>query len=916
MDWTSMSTSRQEWTARLTPFASGAVLALFLTRVAQEAYLPLSPLTLMILALASLIAWRVVRRLGEGSSTPLLALALYLVYPFADQRVAFGVSVTAALMLWLGGRSDGRKWKVWTVGTIVRFGALALFVATVRMGVLPADSGELQLVGSSFGLAHPPGFPLYTIVANLWTAALGWLDGAYALNLLSAVISAATAGALWWFARRLTESSIAATVAAIGYMGSFTIWSQAATTNVRSTTALLFVLTLVAVWKLVESGSSHSRKKFFAATVLLAASAVAHHASLAFALLPFGLLVMWHLAKRREVVSVGMLYGIPALLLGLLPLSYTWFKLGSGNGQFASIDVFLDYVLARGFESDFFYYSAMPELQTRLQIVGDIVVSQFGVVPLLFAGLGMVALAARWRGYGIASAASFVGFSIVAAMYRAPQTVEYLIPAYLIVIVWIGVGAGSVLEQARVGAKSWHRFAVALLVSVTVTVSAVKMAQNYQAFRALQQEESTSKVLEEMFRVAEGGEILANWHWATALRYGKDELGLGSAVEVTYVAPSGSSYGENWRSLVEQSEAERLLLTNWFDELGGSGRLRIGGGADFIVLSEPGTSKVFTGAAFEGSRYRVGEAVPVQVGIAAPGVGGSISAHLLDSSGISRGFEDIRIEPNKAEQDELVVLYLAPIARPGSPPGGYELVVSYREGEGEAVEIAVSEVKMGKAERLPATSKRLQWAHGIAGQAYGIDMDTTLDGECRAYVHRATEHGVESDVVDLLVGEAVEGLTRAGPFGIGVSVAERYRRCTENGGSYVPFGDGTVLVGVKSDAGVSAGSVVDITATYSARSSLVRDVVFSSRMVGFDEDEFTWLWSGLSDAPPSMGAVPTLKWIPGVVYQDRTLIRTPEEVLGLTAVLIRHYDAFTGRTVQILDERIADEAPFARLDIE
>ena len=46
--------------------------------------------------------------------------------------------------------------------------AFLLYAATTARDILPADSGEFQLIAAGWGVGHPPGYPLYTVIAALW----------------------------------------------------------------------------------------------------------------------------------------------------------------------------------------------------------------------------------------------------------------------------------------------------------------------------------------------------------------------------------------------------------------------------------------------------------------------------------------------------------------------------------------------------------------------------------------------------------------------------------------------------------------------------------------------------------------------------------------------------------------------------
>ncbi|HRF50801.1 MAG TPA: DUF2723 domain-containing protein, partial [Anaerolineales bacterium] len=77
------------------------------------------------------------------------------------------------------------------VSDLVVFGAaLVLYGLTLAPGLLPADSGEYQLIGARLGIAHPPGYALYTLASWLATQALFWLTPARAISALSAGLAA------------------------------------------------------------------------------------------------------------------------------------------------------------------------------------------------------------------------------------------------------------------------------------------------------------------------------------------------------------------------------------------------------------------------------------------------------------------------------------------------------------------------------------------------------------------------------------------------------------------------------------------------------------------------------------------------------------------------------------------------------
>jgi len=78
---------------------------------------------------------------------------------------------------------------------------LALYLRTVYPSITGGDSGELVVTTCKLSIAHPPGYPLYTLLGWAWQRALDLLlqrhvHVAYAINCMSALLGALAAAAL------------------------------------------------------------------------------------------------------------------------------------------------------------------------------------------------------------------------------------------------------------------------------------------------------------------------------------------------------------------------------------------------------------------------------------------------------------------------------------------------------------------------------------------------------------------------------------------------------------------------------------------------------------------------------------------------------------------------------------------------
>src|SRR6185503_3865974 len=118
-------------------------------------------------------------------------------------------------------------------------GALsALVFAVYRITLSPAtsmwDAGEYIATAKSMGIPHPPGNPMYTLIAHAF--GLIPLSASYdiRINTLAALASAITAGFWFLVAERVLrdkiENSAARIMAAAGASlfgaGAFTVWNQ------------------------------------------------------------------------------------------------------------------------------------------------------------------------------------------------------------------------------------------------------------------------------------------------------------------------------------------------------------------------------------------------------------------------------------------------------------------------------------------------------------------------------------------------------------------------------------------------------------------------------------------------------------------------------------------------------------------
>src|SRR5260370_31972746 len=116
----------------------------------------------------------------------------------------------------------------------VSLGALILYILTLAPTTQFWDTSEYIAAAYTLGIPHPPGNPLFTLVAHVW-GLIPWAAGyAERINLFAAVTSAVSAGCWFLVGARWLRSIVPALwprrlaplAGAIAPPTSFTVWNH------------------------------------------------------------------------------------------------------------------------------------------------------------------------------------------------------------------------------------------------------------------------------------------------------------------------------------------------------------------------------------------------------------------------------------------------------------------------------------------------------------------------------------------------------------------------------------------------------------------------------------------------------------------------------------------------------------------
>ncbi len=256
--------------------------------------------------------------------------------------------------------------------------AAAVFVVylfTLAPTITGEDSGEFVTAAWTGGIAHPPGYPLYTMLGYVATHVLPFGDAAYRMNLMSAFFAAAAALVVGLITLRLGARAAGASVATLACGLGEQFWALAVTAEVHTLHALLAALLFLALILYFEKGGA----RFIFLGGLAAGLGLSNHHGII--MLAPGALVcfIWcDVAARRPLprVLLAWLAGAAGVLLGLLP--YLWLPLRS------AADPWLDWGNPDSFEG-------LVNHVLRKQYAGKATVFTQRSAVLLVAQIGVVA---------------------------------------------------------------------------------------------------------------------------------------------------------------------------------------------------------------------------------------------------------------------------------------------------------------------------------------------------------------------------------------------------------------------------------------------------------------------------------------------------------------------------------------------
>ena len=351
----------------------------------------------------------------------------------------------------------------WLIPLLVFIAAFALYAATAAPGTLFGDPSEYQFIPAILGIAHPPGYAFYTLLAKLWQTLVPVGTIAFRTNLLAAAMGAWVVTAVYLIVRDLQStvrdtgfpmgtSLLPALFAALSVAAAPDLWQHAMHANAHVVSAALATTHLLLLVRWWRTGND----RWLAGFAVAVGWAAAHHPITLMGVPAYALFV---LAVRprilREWRTLLMLAG--CLLLGLTPLLY--YPLRSPHVPFGPTDMdtwegFWRHVTAKGLRVNLFHFGPADQLD-RARVFWSLLRLQFRLPVIALIVVGFAWLVRRLPKPTLLFAA-FLATHLLFTLNTVQDVMAYLLIPFAALSIVAGVGAVA-LSALLIRVASRHR---------------------------------------------------------------------------------------------------------------------------------------------------------------------------------------------------------------------------------------------------------------------------------------------------------------------------------------------------------------------------------------------------------------------------------------------------------------------------
>ena len=329
---------------------------------------------------------------------------------------------------------------------------LTIYILTLSRSVYFGDSGEFITAAYTLGIAHPPGYPLYTMLAHLFTY-LPFGNLPFKVNFFSAISSSLTVVVVYFICLKITANRLASASASLFLAFSYSFWLYSLIADTYSLNTF-FIAVLVLISLHLFANPNKIRLFWFLAFAF--GLSLSHHAVVLFLAPALAFIVILSLGK--QILNVRLI--LPAVLLfvlGLLPYIYLpirAFQNPSVNwGDPDTVGKFTNHVLRYDYGTFAFSSGADTFNFDVLLFYFQSLFWHFAAVGVVIAVLGLILSLQNKKLFGfLAISYLFLGpilifltrVQVTGSIDTKAAVGEFLSASYVIIAIFIGLGIGAI----------------------------------------------------------------------------------------------------------------------------------------------------------------------------------------------------------------------------------------------------------------------------------------------------------------------------------------------------------------------------------------------------------------------------------------------------------------------------------------
>lgn len=421
---------------------------------------------------------------------------------------------------------------------------LAIYALSIMPSVGFWDTAEMQTVPYIFGVAHPPGFPVFIILGYLFSHLFAFGNVAWRLSMMCAI---AMSGAAWFAFRTLKDQRvhpILGCLCAWAFAFGSIVWTRGTRAEVH---ALAIFFIAMAVWAALRARESGERAPLYICALSLGLAAATHPVmiwivpgmavllapvfrelwranlgndvhparvtALTIGLMIVPLLLYFYMPLRSAIVTAQHMD--PTLALGIPPGQPFW-----DYGHTADPHRFILQLTGAQFQKNYALTALLrlSQYPSLAPMFAALAWAELGPLMLLLAVAGALRLLVRDRvgllGITLITLAG-VPFALTYWLEIDPE--RYLLTAYLGSTILAGIGAQALvaLTQSRVQ----HRIALTLTGIILCESVAYDFKTNWQVWQQRNDRSADAFVDRIIQETPPNSVIVAPWVFATPLGY-------------------------------------------------------------------------------------------------------------------------------------------------------------------------------------------------------------------------------------------------------------------------------------------------------------------------------------------------------------------------------------------------------------